>query len=520
MGGWCRGRWYRPPVNDGPRYATLADYLQVVRERRLLVALITLLFAGAAVVWSVRQDPVYESEASLEFKSVNAETSIVGTVTFDAQTAEQRAAIAAEGVARPEVVERARELLGRGEADLASAVSARAESRTNLVVITARSGEPEQAAAIANAFARAHRDVTTEETRELYLQAADVQRRALRRLPRSKRFDVTRTVTQTQVNQLEQVARLVTPVEIRRAAAAPRDPVSPRPIRNTVLGLVLGLTLGLVAAFVRDALDRRFKSFREIAAELHLPLVGAIGEDVLGRTVVANGREPLSAEDLEGFRILRTNVEFLDVDRPPKVVLVTSALPEEGKSTVATALAYACASAGKRTLLLECDLRRPTQAARLGIAPRPGLTDYLAGDAAPPDILQTVSLAAPGGNGAAPAGPVLVCITAGTMTPQPAELLRSERFVAFLEQVSAVYDHVVVDTSPLLPVVDTLELLPRADAVVLCVRASVTTRDQVRAAKTAVDHFPQRPMGVVVTGLRAGDRHPEYSYYSYSYGPS
>ena len=244
----------------------------------------------------------------------------------------------------------------------------------------------------------------------------------------------------------------------------------------------------------------------------------------MGRTVVANGRKALDAAELEGFRILRTNVEFLDVDATPKFVLVTSALPEEGKSTVSTALACAYASAGKRTMLVECDLRRPTLASRLGLQQRPGLTDYLLRAAKPADVMQNLQIELPklqvNGGGPAPeadAPAPLVVVTAGSPTPQPAELLRSQRAKGFFEQVTGVYDVVIVDTSPLLSVADALELLPAADAVIVCVRASKTTRDQARAARQALDHFPERPRGVVVTGIKKGELADSYGYYSYGY---
>jgi Mrp family chromosome partitioning ATPase len=214
----------------------------------------------------------------------------------------------------------------------------------------------------------------------------------------------------------------------------------------------------------------------------------------------------------------------MDVDRPIKKIAITSALPDEGKSTVASALAAASALAGSRVLLVECDLRRPTLAKRLGLEPGPGLSDYLVGKAEPQDVLQPVELTAAGPaaaepDGEAPAHGSLVVIVAGSPTPQPAELLGSRRFHSFLEQVDDVYDIVVLDTCPLLSVVDTLGLIPSVDAIVVCVRASRTTRDQARAARAAIEHLPSRPAAVVITGVRPGAE-ADYGYYTYAYSSS
>jgi Mrp family chromosome partitioning ATPase len=274
-------------------------------------------------------------------------------------------------------------------------------------------------------------------------------------------------------------------------------------------------------AFVRDSLDVRLRGSREIQAEVKLPLVGHVGNDAMGRAAVStNGHGKLSAADLEGFRILRKNLEFLDIDSPLRTMAVTSALPEEGKSTVAAALAWAYAQNGKSTLLVECDLRRPALAERLGLNQAPGLSDYLTEQAGPQEVLQSVPTAsAPGdsknGNGEAPlhTAAELVVITAGTPVPRPSDVLASQRFRDFLAQVRDAYDVVVLDTSPLLSVSDTLELLPQVDGTVLCVRAGQTRREEAKAAKAALDHLPDRPTGLVVTGIKEGEE-ADYGYYS------
>jgi capsular exopolysaccharide synthesis family protein len=317
-----------------------------------------------------------------------------------------------------------------------------------------------------------------------------------------------------------------TPARLAESASVPQSPASPKPIRNTILGGMFGLLLGIASAFVRDSLDRRLRDSAQIQETLDLPVVGMVRVNALGNAAyVANGLGPMTDQDIESFRILRTNLEFLDVDRPIKSVLVTSPLPEEGKSTVAASLAAANAASGKRTLLVECDLRRPSLPQRLSINRSPGLSDYLAGQATAPEILQVVTLsqseptsngnAGSAANGETAAGK-LVVIAAGSHSIRPAELLGSQRFRDFLKQVVAAYDTVVLDTPPLLSVSDTLEIVPLVDSVLLCIRADQTTRDQARAVKDALAHLPERTTGIVVTGLKPGREH-DYGYYSYAY---
>lgn len=511
-------------MSDAPQYTSLQDYRRVLRDQRVLVALIIIAFTAAAIVYSVRQTPVYEASAAIDVREENADLNDVGLGVPVLQTPEQRAAIASERVIQPDVARRANRDLERKipPDDVASYIQAAPEALTNLVVIRASSSSAEYSALVANRFADAAREVITDERRKRYAEQAATFQRSLRTIKDIPANGFTRASLVDRVNKLRNLADIAQPVAVVRRAEVPGGPVSPKPIRNGILGFLLGLTIALITAVVRDALDRRFKSSKEIREALALPLIGHVREELLGRTVVGSEGRALTAAELDVFRIVRTNVGFLDVDDPIKCIAVTSAMPDEGKSTVAGALAAASVLAGSRTLLVECDLRRPTLAKRLGLQQGPGLSDYLVGSAEPGSVLQRVELRLGKGssNGSdSSAQGSLVCITAGTPTPQPAELLGSQRFRAFLDQVSDVYDAIILDTCPLLSVVDTIELIPHVDGLVVCVRASRTTRDQARAARAAIDHLPTKPSAVVVTGLRAGEE-ADYGYYSYSYAPS
>ena len=312
---------------------------------------------------------------------------------------------------------------------------------------------------------------------------------------------------------------LLNPCASCRAAQVPDAPTSPRPLRDTLLAGLLGLLLGLLAAFIRSTLDQRFQSAQQVQESLELPLMGQIRVEALGLPRVRETGEGVAPQDLEAMRIIRTNLELMSVADPIKSVVVTSPLPEEGKSTAAAALAFASALAGRHTLLLEADLRRPALAQRLGIAQGPGLADYLSGGT--PEIIQPVLVpkevaASESRLDQVEAAP-LTCITAGVARPGSAELLGSSRCSRLLRRLHDEYEFIVIDCPPLLPVVDTLELLRLADSALLCIRASQTTRNQARAATTALAQLPPRPVGLVVTGVRHG-RDDDYGYYPYGYG--
>lgn len=519
-------------MTNTPRYAELRDYLRVVRQQRFVVLGVALAFAAAALAFSVRQSPTYIATTSLATQDVTQGLSLLGEQASPVSTPERIAAVTAETITRPAVINGVRRTLKTkvSDAALRRAVSARVEVATLLVAVQASWGDAAFAAKLANAFARQAETVARREQRTQLQPTVRSLERQIRRAQAAVRrrqagAEIRLSIAIQRASQLQTIIASAKPVEVEKTADAPSTPTSPRPVRNTVLALVVGLVIGLVLAFLRDALDRRLRTTEDVEEVLGLEIVGRVNRTALGRAGLASpGEVNLDPIDVEAFNILRTNVEFMAVDTPPRTVLVTSGLPEEGKSSVAASVAAAAAASGRQVLLLECDLRRPALAGRMHLRPQPGLTDYLAGTAEPGEILQTVAVRAlsSGSNGSGPSAlddPNLVIITAGSPHPRPAELLASERCSALLRDLREAYDLVVVDTSPVLAVADTLELVSRIDAVLLCVRAGQTTRDQARAAREALARLPDRPTAVVLTGLRPGDEEG-YGYYSYSYAAS
>jgi capsular exopolysaccharide synthesis family protein len=291
------------------------------------------------------------------------------------------------------------------------------------------------------------------------------------------------------VNDLETPAgSLTSPVKVTVFGAAdlPKSPSAPRPLINVAVGLVLGLLGGAGAAVLRGRLDRSVKDPEEAAELAGAPVIGLLLRDEALRKehVVELGRT--SSRSAEAFRQLQTNLQFLDVDSPPRVLMVSSAVPAEGKSTLAVNLALSLADAGQRVALVEADLRRPRVTAYLGLVSGVGLTNLLTGRAQIEDVAQPYQ----GGD--------LVVIGAGPGAPNPAQLLASSTMASVLAKLRAGYDYVILDAPPLLPVADATGLAVLADGVLLSVRHGSTSKDQLAQTRTTLERVGARLVGTVL----------------------
>ena len=281
-------------------------------------------------------------------------------------------------------------------------------------------------------------------------------------------------------------------------------PVSPRPVRNIGLGLLLGLLAGCVAAVLRENLDTTVKSAETLTKAAGAPVLGVIPLDASARKAPLIVADKATSGRAEAFRQIRTNLTFVDVDRPVRSIVVTSAHRDEGKSTTSCNLAIALATAGEKVLLVEADLRRPRLGHYLGLESALGLSNTLAGQVDVDQVTQRW------GNG-------LWVLLSGSLPPNPSELLGSDAMRDLLDDLTARYDRVVVDTPPLLPVTDGAVVAARADGVILVARSARTTQDQVRKAAQSLHAVGASVIGSVLAMQRP---HPgEVGYYPY-YGPA
>jgi capsular exopolysaccharide synthesis family protein len=497
-----------------PATNTLRDYLRVLYARRWIVVGVTLIAVAIGVAFCVLRDPTYESTAVIHFRPQSADIGVFAPgaqVPVDVNPT-RSAAADSRIVTRPDVVQDVKTTtktrLGTGA--LRDKVEATVEPDSDLIAIKVATGNKVLSARLANAFANATKKVAADIDRRQYASNAEELRATLKS---QKQGLQTKAAYRQAIARLSVLSRVADPVEVVRPATVPGSPSSPKPARDIPLAAIVGLILGIAAAFLRNTLDRRLRDRHQIEQELGLPLLAYVHKDTLGHAL-RNGHGPIADDQLEAFRILRANMAFLAPGRKVTSVVITSAVPEEGKSTVSAWFAYACAAGGRRTLLVDCDLRKPVLSTRFGVAPSPGLSDYLAGEAQPQEILRRVDVQGPRKDSA------LAFIPAGGRVFSPAETIGSPMFEEFVQMVTSKYDLVIFDSAPLLPVSDTLQLIPRVDAVLLCVRLEQTTRSQAQSAKQALDHLPSKPTGLVISGLRSRDEDYYYGYYSQTPSPT
>lgn len=320
-------------------------------------------------------------------------------------------------------------------------------------------------------------------------------------------------------------------------ALPPARADSPRPVRNAIFGFALALLAGVGIALILERFDRRITSLGEMEAAYDLPLLGVIPSSEQPSPKF-NEHATLAADLREPFRSLRTSVGLSVQGMPFRSVLVVSALPSEGKSTIARNLALTYIESGQRVALLDLDLRRPSLAPMLGVDRKFGLTDVLAGSLALDDAMMSVPIHADGfvsvgggraalkrraadgarptaavatnGKGTDPAIQTLSLLNAGTPSANPQTLLASDSVHRVLHITKDGHDLTLIDSSPLLSISDATGLIDQVDAVIVVSRVGVST---TAAAKRLVELLRRVPhvhlLGLVVNGAQD----PGRSYY-------
>lgn len=458
-----------PPPSKIGSSVELHDYLRILRRRWPLIVVVTLLALIVAALLTFRATPLYTSTARVFVSTSpsNADAAYQGSLF-----SQQRVASYADLVNGLELTERVVNKLGldKSAEDLADNVTATVVPDTVLLSISVTDPSPKGAQRINEAM-------VTELSR--FVEELETP-------PGAKRALVKTT--------------LIDPARL------PESPSSPNPVRNLGLALVLGLLAGFGIAVLREILDTSIKS-TEVAEEVTgAPVLGGIAfdHDIVKEPLITT--LPSHSARAEAFRVLRTNLQFLDVDNVSKAFVVTSAMPGEGKSSTAANVAIAMAQGGQRVLLVDADLRRPQMAHRMGLEPSVGLTTLLLGKVELDEAVQHHSASG------------LSVITSGATPPNPAELLQSRAMSDLLKQLRARFDIVIIDSPPLLPVTDAALLSSITDGAIVVVNFGETTRDELSGAVARLAGVGATPLGLVLN--RIPNKRGGYSYgYGYGYAP-
>lgn len=299
-------------------------------------------------------------------------------------------------------------------------------------------------------------------------------------------------------------------------ARVPMAPIEPNIPRNLAFAFVLGLTSGVGLAFLLEGIDSTVRTTEQAQMISGLPPLGMIP---LGsrsaregasakRLVIATSKEAVElvtqvrpqSQMAESYRALRTSLLLSNLGAPPKVIMITSALPQEGKTTTSINCAVVLAQKGIKVLLIDADLRRPSIHKTLGMGPRSGLSNVLTGSATLQQTITRSSIL-----------PNLSILPAGTPPPNPAELLASTNMRDVLEELRGQFDHIVVDTPPSLSVTDAVVLSPRADAIVLVIRSGQTTKQALRRSRDILAQVNAKVSGVLLNAVDLSS--PDYYYY-------
>lgn len=456
-----------PYSTPGGTSVHLRTYLAAIRRRWLLITLAIVAAVGGAAFVTFSATKQYESTALMFVSNTQAGTSEALAVT---QLTVSRITSYADLATTPELAARVideQDMTDIDADELASHVKAEPVPETVILRVSFTDPDPREAQRLAQAYAEALVEMITElETPVANPDASPIK------------------------------------ASIVGAAGFPDEPTSPRPVRNLALGLLLGIVGAAALTVLRELLDTTIKSPEDLAKQTDAPLLGTIPLDK--RQIPINELD-LGAPTTEAYRVLRTNIQFVGIDQPTKVFVITSPLPGDGKTVTSVNLAMSLALAGRRVLLVEADLRRPRASKTLGLDRSVGFTSALLGMVPLNDAVQIHAETG------------LHVLASGPLPPNPAELLQTQAMARLVQTIRAQYDVVILDAPPVLPVTDAALLSSLADGAIVIVRHGTTRGETLSQCMKSLVAVEAECAGVVINGVPRRRRGSPYEYH-YSYG--
>jgi capsular exopolysaccharide synthesis family protein len=511
-----------------PEHQRTVDFQQifaVARRRAPVIVLCVVLVGGAVFGLSKSQTKEYTATASLVFNNAEIGQQVAGLQAVNTNEAKIQQTTDVELVELGDMAAGTAKRLGTGltKEGVRKKLTISAQGESNIVNVSATGQTPTLAAAIANIYTELFVREQQTKNRAYYASALKLVERQLKNLTPRQKLSPSGIALAGRAQSLGVLAELHNGnVEIAQAATAPTSPSSPKTSRNTALGAVLGLLLGIGISFLLERFDRRIREPKDLESVYGLPLLGVIPESsALQRSGGGEGvpGAALPSGESEAFHLIRAHMRYFNVDRELRTLMVVSAAPGDGKTTIARHLAAASARVGSRVLLLEADLRRPTIARQLGLTAWRGLSDVLIGAVSLAEATQTIELVAP--TTERPDGHSFDVLVAGaTPPPNPGELIESQAMERLLAEAKAMYDVVVIDTPPLTAVSDAFPLLKKVDGVVIVGRVGRNRRDVAERLHETLTGAGAPLLGVIANGFKSG-RRGGYGYgYGYDYSPA
>lgn len=532
-------------IKSDKSYADSVDLRNILdifwRRKWMILVFVAVVTTGVVGAMMLLKTPRYESSTDILQRRSGLDKALIGSELFleSESQPERKMETAAELVVSPEVVNGVSNKLGdRLEGrDPASLVDVNVLKKTDILRVTASDPDPQLAADVANTFAAEYINWRRNVDHEVLQQAKAPIEAQLRTFSPEDHESVTYRVLSDKLESLKLIEAVQTgDLEVVKTAVVSPDPSSPNAMRIGTIAFIASLIGSVGMVFFIEQLDNKVRSVDEIIAEIDKPVLATIPRvsNLRGNGSLLTLSKP-SSPGSEAYRLLKTNLSFVEPDKPVKSILLTSATPEDGKSITLANLAVTLARSGRRVIIIEADFRRPILSEYLELEGAIGLTNTIADSCSLVESLQVIEVeklvighqkslhenrikevlseAMFKENANSEIKPIY-CAVSGPLPPNPGELSASEKMGTIITEAGKYADVVLVDSPPIGLVGDAASLAARVDGVILVIKLNHNTREHLRHLRDFSEAIPCKTLGIVATNTSGdGSYYYKYDYY-------